>query len=332
MKKKIVLTLAGLALLGVGLVAACQKDPGYLYYTNPADVTNDVQGFSFRNKVDMLWVIGGMTEQAQNFNNGITQFMNAFVQYKLINWRMGVISTDPSYTPFLGMDTSTGPTFDKTSPNPGPTLVNSVMNVLQSYDGEKLFDPTVKQLAAYPNFLRDKAMLAIIWTNDAPDGSENTTQAQAMLDFLKQTKGDLSNVIVYGIIGATDLNCDPSTIDADWNFKGSEMEKVINSTGGKTLSLCDSTFGNALAAISEHLIAHIPQTSVFLAKRPIASTIKVVYQDQVIPGGPPGSGGYWMYNTSTNSLVFSDLSFAEGDIDNDTLHVTYKEDVGQTVN
>ena len=58
-----------------------------------------------------------------------------------------------------------------------------------------------------------------------------------MLDFLQQTKGgDLSKVIVYGIIGATDLKCDPSTIDADWNFTGSEMEKVINATGGETLS------------------------------------------------------------------------------------------------
>lgn len=324
--KKLIWVVVGVAGLAAGLVA-CQKNSDYLYYTNPASVNSDVQGFSFRNKVDMLWVIGGMTEQAQNFDNGITQFMNAFVNYKLLNWRMGVISTDPGYAPFLGMG-SVG-TFDGSSPNPGPTLVNSVMNVLQSYDGEKLFDPTIRQLAAYPSFLRDQAMLAIIWTNDAPDESTNTTQAQAMLDFLKQTKGDLSKVIVYGIIGATDLKCDPSTIDADWNFTGSEMEKVINSTGGKTLSLCDSTFGNALAAISDHLIHHIPQTNVYLAKRPIVSTIKVVYQDQVIPGGPPGSGGYWMYNASSNALIFSDLSFAEGDIDNDTLHVTFTEDVGQ---
>lgn len=329
MKKKLLWVVAVIGALGAAL-AACQKNSDYLYYSNPSVVSNDFQGFSFKNKVDMLWVVGGMVEQAQNFNNGITQFMNQFVQYKLINWRMGVISTDPSYDPFLGMG-SVG-VFDKTSPNPGPTLVNSVMNVLQSYDGEKLFDPTIKALSAHPDFLRDKAMLAIIWTNDAHDNSVDTTQSQPMIDFLKQMKGDLSQVIVYGVIGSTDLNCDPSTIDEDWNFKGSEMEKVINATGGKTLSLCDTSFGTALSAISEHLISHVPQTNIFLAKRPVVSTIKVVYENQVIQGGPPGSGGYWTYNTSNNSLVFSDLSFAEGDIDDDTLHVTYLEDVGQKTN
>ena len=146
--------MVGIAGLVAGL-AACQKNSDYLYYTNPANVNSDVQGFSFRNKVDMLWVIGGMTEQAQNFDAGVTQFMNAFVNYKLINWRMGVISTDQGQAPFLGMG-SVG-IFDNTSPNPGPTLVNSVMSTLQSYDGEKLFDPTIEQLKAYPSFLRDQS-------------------------------------------------------------------------------------------------------------------------------------------------------------------------------
>ena len=100
----------------------------------------------------------------------------------------------------------------------------------------------------------------------------------------------------------------------------------------KRFRLCDTSFGNcARGDQSDHLIHHIPQTITFIsAKRPIVSTIKVAYQDQFIPGGPPGSCGYWMYYASSNAIIFSDLSFAEGDIDNgNTLHVTFTEDVGQ---
>jgi hypothetical protein len=199
--------------------------------------------------VDMVWVVGGMTEQAQNFQTGVTSFMTDFLQ-KSISWRMGVLGSDQSLPPYLGMPT----VFDNTTPSPLPTIINGIMSALMGLDGEQIFDPLVKGLTGNPTFIRPGAKLVILITNDAHDASKANTKASQMVSFLQGLKGgNLSDVVVYGIFGAIDLNCAANQIDEQWNYKGSEFEALIQATGGQAYSLCDKSFAASLSLLAADL-------------------------------------------------------------------------------
>src|SRR5262249_49074382 len=157
----------------------------------------------------------------------------------------------------------------------------------------------------YPQFIRSDALLTVITTNDDRDQSTNAKRADDVLNFLVNLKGgDRSKVIVYGIFGAADLNCPAGTIDSDWNYHGTEFEKLINMTGGMVYSLCDESFGNQLAKLDKSLTQHIDHGSINLPTRPELSTLKVLYHDKELSGASKDEGGIWYYDTDTNAVVF----------------------------
>ena len=145
-------------------------------------------------------------------------------------------------------------------------------------------------------------------TNDAEDlGSMK--EAIEIQSFLSRVKNSMKEVIAYGIIGSTDLNCDPATIDGDWKYKGSQLDNFITSTNGVTLSLCDGTFGNSLAKITDNLNKRILNPRIPLDRRPLVASIKISYKGEQLPGGPKEQGGYWYYSQEDNAVIFYDLSF-----------------------
>lgn len=303
------LTVLSLVMLG------CNKPDNFLYlHPGPSAVSftkklADLSTTTSTNggPLDIFWVIGGMTEQAANFQSGVISFMTNFAAQP--DWRMAVVSDNDWDPPFLGMPQI----FDNKDPNPVANFTNGVAGAVNAIDGEVLFDPTVANLKAYPQFVRPQAKLVIILTNDAPDGSFRTTTAAQMTQFLAGLKGgDLSKVVVYGVIGATDLNCDPSTIDGDWNYHGTEMERLINATGGQVYSLCDASFGTSLAKIGNAITSstHYVQAWIPLDKKPVAASIHVFYQNSELAGGVQANGGLWYYDSQRNAIIFYNLAFS----------------------
>jgi hypothetical protein len=53
----------------------------------------------------------------------------------------------------------------------------------------------------------------------------------------------------------------------------------------------------------------------------------VLYKDKPVPGGLPGSGGFWYFDQKLNAIVFHDMSFAPGE--DESVRVVYDEDNGQ---
>ena len=176
-------------------------------------------------------------------------------------------------------------------------------------------------------FVRSNATLALVLTNDAADLSNRTTTADQMIKFLKSIKGgDLSRVVVYGVFGATDLDCDTQNMDGDWNYSGSEFEKLINATGGKVFSLCDGTFGDSLSKIADDLGHRLENPRIMLNQIPIVSSIHVLYHGADLPGGSQASGGIWYYDETANAITFYNLNFAPSDTEEVT--VQFVEDTG----
>jgi len=328
------LWLFGILLAGIE-TAGCSKPTNYLYVQPPVpihsmtarvkDVATGLHGGGAAD-LDVLWLIGGMDEQAQNFQAGATTFMTSFVANNS-NWRMAAVR-NASYPPqipiqippLIGMPT----VFDSTTPNPIPTFINAVMvqlNVNTEMDGEQLFDPVYYFLTQYSaQFLRPEATLVIIMTNDAPDGSIAMRTAQQMITFLSGLKGgNLSQVQVYGVLGADDLpNCDAIGIDGGWNYAGSQVEALINATGGQNYNLCENNYGVSLTSIGNSIASklknHVWYQTIYLGEVVDPSSVSVSYNGIVLAEGPQASGGAWYFNASQNAVVFYDLKFATGDI------------------
>ncbi len=311
------------------LLFGCNKPTDFQYiHPDPKmhSITHKVTELTAEEKLDLFWLIGGMTEQAAKLGAGTTTFMSKFMA-KNIDWRMAVAvnsTTDNSggpMPPLLGMPT----VFDFNTPNPAQTFVDAVVNAATNGpDGEVIFDPVAMQLQKYPGFMRKDVTLAIIMTNDYPDGSATVTTADQMVDILTKLKGDIRQVVVYGVFGATELGCsDPSKIDGPWNFHGTEMEKLINLTGGKVFSLCDDTFGDSLSKIGDNLFNLIFHPKVILSGKADPKTIRVLFKGQPLPSGPRDQGGVWYYDATENSVNFYNADFAGGGSDEVT--VQYEE-------
>jgi hypothetical protein len=318
MKRLVVITFA--------LLAGCAKHTDFLY-VHPAPhtivTTQKVREVIGSNQLDILWLIGGMTEQEQNFHDGMKNFMQDFMKKNFIDWKMGVIGNAESAPPYLGMTSI----FDMKDSDPMGNLLAAVRTAVFGMDGEAIFDPLYSNLKKYPGFVRPGSTLAIIMTNDNHDESTHQKTASQMMSFLASLKGgDISKVIVYGIFGSTDLGCNPSTIDEDWQFHGTQMEALITQTGGETLSLCNASFGYSLAKIGDNLFQRLKHPRIALTRRPIISTLQVKFHGANLLGGDPAKGGVWYYDFEDNSVVFYNLDFAQQDTESVT--VVYDEDFG----
>ena len=309
----------------------CSKPANYLYVDQPIpfhtatfrvkDVATGAHG-SGNGQLDVLWLVGGMTEEAGNFAAGASKWMDWFVANNT-NWNLAIIGNSIQAPPYLGMSTP----FTYQSPTPSKTFTAGVTSALNGPDDEMIFDPLVQNLNRYPNFLTSGSTLLIILSNDAPDFSFQNTSAQAVLQFLVNLKGGDQNLVaVYGVFGADDLGCDFSQIDGGWYYHGSQVETLINATGGKNYSLCDTDFGTSLQSISGDLgnrfHNHAFFQTLYLGETVNPATVTVYFHNQAMPQGPASAGGQWQFDPQLNAVVFNDMNFATGDVEDVT--VTYK--------
>jgi hypothetical protein len=315
-----------LSTLALSVFSGCAKND-YLYYQQPTPPPTRNASFSIAgskaSSADIIWQVGGMTELQQTMIAGAKSFMTQLSARQGFDWKVGVISTDPSDSPFLGFTTS----FDSTTPNPIQPFVDSVSNVIASHDGEKMMDPVEGALTAFPGFVRSSSQLVLVVSNDNPD--ESSEQVANFLAYVTKLKGSLSRVTIYAVLGTTDFGCVPSTIDTDWNYVGSTYEQVIQATHGKAYSLCTDDFGTSLSKIGDAIVDLLARPRYYLATRPITKTIRVVLAGTILPGGPQSQGGLWSYDYDVNAIVFYDAKFMANVDDSEQLQVTYQEDTGQ---
>lgn len=320
-------TLLGLVLL---VTIGCGRKTDFLFRIDDIPLQSfsgihklkELQG---ETRVDILWTVdnsGSMGSYQQELIQNSDLFIRDFVAAGGLEWKMGVISSTIAEPPFVGFTNSTLLTHQ--TPNGVSIFQDAIRRLGVGGDvTEQFFGPIETHLTTFPNFLRKDAVLALIIITDAPD--QGRVKAPAFLNLLKRLKGDLRKVVTYGVFAANDLGCRQT--DGQWNYAGSDYEKVIDATKGKKFKLCDTPFGKNLSELGTDLVARIKRPFIQLKDRPVISSLRVTYLDKDLPGGSKAAGGFWVYDFDLNRVVFHSLDFAPGDSEEVTIWYDLADEV-----
>lgn len=290
------------------------------HYVHPL---KEMQG---NNKVDILFVVdnsASMGSSQANLKKNADLFMDEFVRHSLLDWRIGLVSTDLTNRPFIGMAATD--LLDKSRKDPVKAFQTAVDDLGIDGSGlEKPFAAAIKGLTDYPSFMRPGAALAIILITDASeqsgiDGKTFLSQVQA----LQPPRGSL---YVYAVLANSDFGCPPSG-ETDYDFATSSYAVAINDTKGKYYKLCED-FGPSLADLSADLVTRVSRPFIQLKSRPYLKTVKVLYNGRELKGGPIDQGGYWVYDFDLNRVVFHSLDFAPGE--NEQVTIEYEGHIAQS--
>lgn len=279
----------------------CSKNEDYIYHAvppKPVFVSNafSVKDFDTASKVDILWVIdnsGSMSSIQRNVIANAKIFMDGFLQSNVINWKMGIVSTDEDDAPYLGIPV----TFGRQSVDPVTTFQQAVAKLGISGSGDEyVFHNINRVFKDFSKFHRADAHLVVIMVTDEEEQSQKLDPAvYKPANFFRLMKQKVrSNLVLrfYGAISAPDVpQCtNPMTRVP---YKDSPFEYMIQQTNGFMVSACSVDFGLGLANIGKDIGNLLQFPRLLLNEPPRPETIKVSYKGRELPPGLPESGGYW---------------------------------------
>ncbi|GAB4012967.1 MAG: hypothetical protein Fur0010_09350 [Bdellovibrio sp.] len=333
------------------LLFSCNPETKYVYYEDLPEQEQDNRIYPLSllevdKDIDILFVIdnsGSMYSIQQNVIKNAKIFMEQFAKQPYINWKIGLISTDKSEAPYLGFDTpfdwglidSRDPTsFDRTvqifqeavnklgtNGDSSEYVFYNVKRVMDLYDGRS---------PSRPRFLRNNAHFVVVMISDEKEQSEEDFGAgfDAPQFFSTMSSYIASNKVLrfYGALNRKDLQSCTNPGDSE-TYKGSQYERIVDLSGGFTISACISDFGSELAKIGKDIASLIGLPSLLLKQRPIVDSIKVYYKDQLLPPGRKEDGGYWFYEEHTNTINFYTMDFIQ-DVRNDVFKIEFDVDDG----
>lgn len=334
---RLLLTLSFLILLG-----ACNKDANFLNedLTPPRQERDNryvIGELARASSVDVVFVIdnsGSMGWIQDNIVQNAAIFMEEFMRISLVEWKMGIISTDNSdtvreITQYLGFQSP----FNRRTPNVIDTFQRAVDSLGTRGSGsERVFYNLDRALRGVPDFLRKRSQLAVIMVTDEVEQSEREGRDRyEPLTFVQIIKNYLSKgnlVRFYGALQMRDFSdCTNWSGGGTYGpYRGSRYEAVVKETGGFTISACADDFGTKLAEIGKDIVSLANYTRITLGERPLKETIKVMYRGEELPFGVERDGGVWFYDEYNNTVNLYSLQFAE-DL-KDELQITYEIDDG----
>lgn len=329
---------------------SCQRDTEYVIFEEPAAKIADIEidsrvypleGLFSENKVDILFVIdnsGSMSAIQKNVADNAKIFIEKFAQNSIIDWKIGIISTDDKEDPYLGFKSPFGASLiDVADPNTFSSVVKQFAAAVNSLGTrgsafELTFSNVIRALdewqglnSQHPKFHRKTAHLAVIMITDEEEQSGNFTVNEVLLNLEKRLYGG-RQLRFYGAFDAGDLTgCRQSTYTLQ--YKNSRFEEAITQTNGFAFSACIEDFGGQLARVGEDIVSLIKLPSLVLRNRPIIKTIKIIYKGEELKPGNIKDGGYWYYDYNTNTINFYSIDFVD-DILNDSIIIDFDVDDG----
>lgn len=327
---------------------SCKQKNGfddYLHQNNPAAQERANNGhplatLNVEGEIDILWVIDNSGSMQTIQNNVIANskiFMEQFVKQKYIKWKMGLISTDKRDRPRIGFDVAFDSTLvDHSDPTSLDQVVNQFQNAVSGLgtDGsasEYTFYNILRLIQEYDAkipFIRSNAHLAIIMVTDEVEQSNEFGSQYQALTFLNTIRAYVNpqrQIRFYGAFDFKDLkDCNSSWGDS---YAGSAFEEIITETGGFHISACVSDFGNKLVEVGKDIASLAGRPSLLLKDRPKVETLKVYYENKLLPPGKQEDGGFWFYEEEFNTINFYTLEFVD-DVENASFRVKYDIDDG----
>lgn len=306
------------ALLAVLAAVGCGRSPDFSFI-RPSDTSVQIAKTHalkvlIGGRADIVWVIdnsGSMRPYQQRVASNANVFMQGFAEAaRGFDWRMGLLSTDVANAPYVGFDPANR--LDGRSPDPVGQFMAAVQRLGLIGGDEKSYDPIVKAFTNHPDFVRRSSRLFLILVSDEPEQSRMSTND--FLAYLTTLKGDLANVVTYGIFN--DETC------TDRTFPQSKYADFINRTNGRRFPICSDNYGPILAGIGKDIGERFSAPRIKLPTRPYLESLRILYQGTTLKPGTKESGGFWIYDYETNSVEFTDLSFAPAD--NETVDIEYR--------
>ena len=330
-----------------GILGCGDKKTNYLYHdVVPLEERDDrIYPLSYLNtdkKIDVLMVIDNSGSMQPIHNNVITNaelFFQQFVSRKFVDWKLGIVSTSRSDTPYLGFDKPFNSSLidpdDPASLTKAIQTFSSAVRALgvngEAY--EYVFYNVKRSLDNYginsPNpFLRTNAHLVVIMISDEEEQSQRgygaLYQATDFYDHLTQYIGSDKILRFYGALAFRDLkDCRTGYRD----YAGSPFEEIIDLSDGIVISACSSKFGLELAKIGRDIVSIVGSPSLLLKRRPLVETLRIYYKESLIDPGREEDGGVWFYEEETNTINFYNIDFV-GDIKNDHFRIEFDVDDG----
>jgi hypothetical protein len=295
----------------------------------------------FDAKADILFVVddsGSMNTHQTNLAANISQFTSVLTQTSLLEYRIGVITTDSEG----GFSTGTccGKLVGETrvvtpkTPSSNSVLQENLMVGTSGSGREAPFEAL--NLAFAPetladwnaNFIRSSAALIVIFITDAEDQSRTVMPTDVLNRMLALKRNDRRKVLGYGAIIPTSVTSgcarDPGILTP---VRIEEFLDIVPNgvTGGgrgnNIVSLCALDFGKRLAEFALDIVDQVGST-IYLTRFPQVETIRVTYGDLVLP---EDSRKGWSYNPSKNAIQLgTDIDWANQPIGS-KIRVFYEE-------
>ncbi|MBL7716682.1 MAG: VWA domain-containing protein [Bdellovibrionales bacterium] len=323
------------SVLALTFLSAC-GDPRLLYYRNPPAREIGKQVAAVREmenggKVDIVFVVdnsGSMGSHQQRLIQSTDDFMNEFLRKgSKFDWRIGVISSDVSESPYLGFTRLDR--CDVNSVDPKRQFQKAVGFLGTSGDAtEQFLEPLTKHLKGN-DFLRKRAFLAIFFMTDTYEQSANTVQNyyQQLVNLVGEDK----RILPYGAFASDDT---AGCANEGWNWGSTNVEyrrwrEFFNLRGGgKRYDLCQPDLGKQMADFAKDLIEKVDNPKILLKERPVPYTIRVSYEGEELLGGRASDkNAIWYYDYALNAIVFRNMDkFPD---DTSKVEVTFEIDDGR---
>jgi hypothetical protein len=272
-------------------------------------------------KVDMLWIIdnsGSMFEEQTALASNFAAFIE-FAQAQQIDYQIAVTTTDVDVG-FGGAQGRFVPTDGSrpriVTPNtlPSPEAVftqNANVGTVGSAFEQGLEAAYLALSAPLINtdnagFLRQDAVLSLIFVSDEPDSSPETVDFY--VNFFLSIKG-FRNTNLFSassIVGDTPSGCNgPGGVAYD----GIRYIETAARTGGIFQSICTSDWSRALEELSTTAFGF--KSRFFLSNQPVIPTLVVYVDSLMLPAQGVGGTVNWTYDFATNSINFSPFATPE---------------------
>lgn len=233
------------------------------------------QNGTAKGALDLLLVIdnsGSMKEEQENLSSKLAPLLSYVSES---DWRIGVVTTDPSDGCLRGLIKKSDATASQafaTAVQPGIKGSGNERGILQAVNGLK------GECNSAGSWLRNQSTVAVLIVSDedncsagADCGNDPWASASYLTDYLSSIRQPGINARVYGLIGHPSLSSNQCKTMA---AKAHIYSSVIDTTLGSWGSVCAADYSGTLQAISKD-ISVILMTQFTLQYPPLLASVKV---------------------------------------------------------
>ena len=233
--------------------------------------------------VDIIFIIdnsGSMYSFQNSLSSHFSDFLNIFLNYN-IDYRIAVITTDNPI--FIG------DFIDNSTQDPISEFMYKIQSATIHGSGHEIgLEMAYEATILYPNFIRNNALLSLVFLSDEPDHSSQSVNYY--YNHFVSLKTDPSQLKINSIIGDYPSGCQYNYFYAQFGDRYYDLSIL---TGGNIYSICAADWGIQMQSLAT---SSAGSNSFYLSEDPIVSSIEVFVEGQI---------NYdWTYDESINSIIF----------------------------